>query len=105
VDVSADRSRRTVGRKVGRLADIVAASELDELDRIILEESIHGIVSSGAVQLCRDLNGRMKGQGCDAVVLGCAEIPLIIGDENSPLPTLDSTRLPASAALRRAVAQ
>ena len=39
---------------------------------------------------------------CDAVVLGCTEIPLIIDDANSPLPTLDSTRLLARAALRRA---
>jgi len=46
--------------------------------------------------------GRMKEMGCDAVVLGCTEIPLIMNDENSPLPTLDSTRLPARAALRRA---
>jgi aspartate racemase len=46
---------------------------------------------------------RLKDQGCDAVVLGCTEIPLIINDENSPLPTLDSTRLLARAALKRAV--
>ena len=45
----------------------------------------------------------MKDQGCDAVVLGCTEIPLIINDANSPLPTLDSTRLLARAALKRAV--
>ena len=42
-------------------------------------------------------------RGCDAVVLGCTEIPLIMDDSNSPLPTLDSTRLLARAALRRAV--
>ena len=47
--------------------------------------------------------GRMKGEACDAVVLGCTEIPLIMNDANSPLPTLDSTRLLARAALRRAV--
>jgi len=45
----------------------------------------------------------MKSQGCDAVVLGCTEIPLIVNDANSPLPTLDSTRLLAQAALHRAV--
>jgi aspartate racemase len=45
----------------------------------------------------------MKDQGCDAVVLGCTEIPLIISAENSALPTLDSTRLLARAALKRAV--
>ena len=37
------------------------------------------------------------------MVLGCTEIPLIMNDDNSPLPTLDSTRLLARAALRRAV--
>jgi aspartate racemase len=41
--------------------------------------------------------------GDDAVVLGRTEIPLIISDANAPLPTLDSTRLLARAALRRAV--
>jgi aspartate racemase len=45
---------------------------------------------------------RMKKEGCDAVILGCTEIPLIMNDANSPLPTLDSTRLLARAALRRA---
>jgi aspartate racemase len=47
--------------------------------------------------------GRLEDQGCDAVALGCTEIPLIMNDGNSPLPTLDSTRLLAQAALRRAV--
>jgi len=46
----------------------------------------------------------MKDAGCDAVVLGCTEISLIMNDANSPSPTLDSTRLLARAALRRAVA-
>ena len=47
---------------------------------------------------------KMKRAGCEAVVLGCTEIPLIMNDANSPLPTLDSTRLLARAALRHAVA-
>jgi aspartate racemase len=45
----------------------------------------------------------MKDEACDAVILGCTEIPLIIDDANSPLPTLDSTRLLARAALDRAL--
>jgi len=46
----------------------------------------------------------MKDEGCDAVVLGCTEIPLVISNRNSPLPVLDSTRLLARAALRKSVA-
>ena len=42
-------------------------------------------------------------QGCDAVLLGCTELPLVIDATSSRLPLLDSTRLLATAALRRAV--
>jgi aspartate racemase len=46
----------------------------------------------------------LKARGCDAVALGCTELPLVLNDGNSALPTLDSTRLLARAALRRATA-
>jgi len=63
--------------------------------------SAHKLAAAGAdFLICPD---NLKGEeGCDAVVLGCTEIPLIMSDANSPLPTLDSTRLLARAALRRA---
>jgi len=44
-----------------------------------------------------------KEEHCDAVILGCTEIPLIVTPEISPIPTLDSTRLLARAALRHAL--
>ena len=56
-----------------------------------------------AVAYFQRIIGRMKEEGCDAVVLGCTEIPLLMNDGNSPLPTLDSTRLLARAASARAV--
>jgi len=40
--------------------------------------------------------------GCDAVALACTEIPLLISPADSPLPILDSTRILARAALRKA---
>ncbi|MCG3189392.1 MAG: hypothetical protein LKCHEGNO_01767 [Burkholderiaceae bacterium] len=49
--------------------------------------------------LLRAIDG-LRQRGCDAVVLGCTELPLVIGDANSSLPTLDSTGLLARAALR-----
>lgn len=75
----------------------------DEMNRIIMDELVHGIFKSEAVAAFQRVIGHLKAQSCDAVVLGCTEIPLIIDDSNSPLPTLDSTRLLARAALRRAV--
>ena len=68
-----------------------------------MDELVCGIFTPEAVAYFQQVIGRMKDDGCDAVVLGCTEIPLIINDANSPLPTLDSTRLLARAALQRAV--
>ena len=79
-------------------------AERSEINRIIMDELVPGIIRPEGVALFQQIIARMqREEGCDAVVLGCTEIPLILSDANSPLPTLDSTRLLARAALRRAV--
>ena len=77
-------------------------AERAEINRIIFDELVCGVFRPEAVAYFQGVIARMKDAGCDAVVLGCTEIPLIIDDGNTPLPTLDSTRLLARAALRRA---
>jgi aspartate racemase len=79
------------------------SAECDEMHRIIMDELVYGILKPEAIACFRHVIGRLKDAGCDAAVLGCTEIPLIMNDANSPLPTLDSTRLLATAALGRAV--
>lgn len=78
-------------------------AERTEIDRIIMEELVPGVARPEGVAYFQQVIARMKDEGCDAVILGCTEIPLIISDANSALPALDSTRLLARAALRRAV--
>ncbi len=78
-------------------------AERAEINRIIMDELVYGVFKPEAVAYHQRVIARMKDEGCDAVVLGCTEIPLIMNDSNSALPTLDSTRLLAQAALRRAV--
>ena len=78
-------------------------AEREELNRIIMEELVYGLFKPQSVAAYRQMIENLKAQGCDAVILGCTELPLIMSDANSPLPTLDSTRLLARAALRRAV--
>jgi aspartate racemase len=78
-------------------------AEREEINRIIMEELVCGVFRPEAVAYFQKTMARMKGEGCDAVVLGCTEIPLIMHDGNSPLPVLDSTRLLARAAVERAV--
>jgi aspartate racemase len=80
-----------------------AAVEREEIDRIIMEELVYGVFRPAAVAYFQRVIERLKSEGCEAVVLGCTEIPLIMNDSNSPLPTLDSTRLLARAALAEAV--
>ena len=79
-------------------------AERDEVNTIIMDELVRGITTPTGVAALQRVIGRLKSEGCDAVVLGCTELPIVLDDANSPLPTLDSTRLLARAALRRAVA-
>jgi aspartate racemase len=80
----------------------------DEADRlrindIIFKELVNGIFLESSRLYFNEVTARLKAQDCDAVVLGCTEIPLIVRPDDSPLPTLDSTRLLARAALRKAL--
>ncbi len=78
------------------------ADECATINRFIYDELVRGVCTPAATEYHQQVIARLKSEGCEAVVLGCTEIPLIIGDANSALPTLDSTRLLAHAALRRA---
>jgi aspartate racemase len=80
-----------------------AEDERAGINRIIFEELVHGEFKPEAVSYFQKVIKGLKAQGCDSVVLGCTEIPLLMNDGNSPLPTLDSTRLLARAALKHAM--
>lgn len=77
-------------------------ADREEMGRIIMEELIYGDFRPEGVAFFQEVIRSLEARGCDAVILGCTEIPLIIDDTNSALPTLDSTRLLARAALKRA---
>jgi len=78
------------------------AGEREEINRIIFDELVRGVFRPEAVLTLQRVMERMKSEGCDAVVLGCTEIPLIVRPDDCPLPTLDSTRLLARAAIKEA---
>jgi aspartate racemase len=80
----------------------------DEADRVRINEIIFGELVKGVFPEAsrlyfNEVADKLKARGCDAVVLGCTEIPLIVRPDDTPLPTLDSTRLLARAALRKAL--
>lgn len=81
---------------------IPKVKDREHINEIIFNELVYGCFSSETRAYFKEVIGRLKNQGCDAVVLGCTEIPLLVTQESSPLPMLDSTRLLARAALKEA---
>jgi aspartate racemase len=79
------------------------AVEREEIDRIIFSELVHGVLTERSRRYFNTVIQAMKDRGCDGVVLGCTEIPLLVDPDDCPLPTLDSTRLLARAALKAAL--
>lgn len=82
---------------------IPRAEQRERINSIIFEELVNGQFLPRSLAYHIEVIRTMKDEGCDAVVLGCTEIPLLVTPESSPLPTLDSTRLLAKAAVRKAV--
>jgi aspartate racemase len=74
-------------------------AERDEMNRIIFDELVRGQFTGTSRSRVVKMIEELKREGCDAVALSCTEIPLLIGDDVSPLPILDSTRLLAKAAV------
>jgi aspartate racemase len=75
----------------------------ERINQIIFDELVNGQFLPRSLAYYVEVIRSLKDEGCDAVVLGCTEIPLLVTLESSPLPTLDSTRLLARAAVRKAV--
>jgi len=80
------------------------AEEREEVSRIIMDELVAGVFKADSIRYIQGVIASMQRAGCDAVVLGCTELPLILNDANAALPVLDSTRLLARAALKKAMA-
>ena len=82
---------------------IPKAEQRERINHIIFDELVNGQFLPRSLAYYVEVIRSLKDEGCDAVVLGCTEIPLLVTAEASPLPTLDSTRLLARAAVRKAV--
>jgi aspartate racemase len=82
---------------------VPAAEQRERLNQIIFDELVNGQFLPRSLAYYVETIRAMKDEGADAVALACTEIPLLVGPESSPLPVLDSTRLLAKAAVRKAV--
>ena len=90
-------------RAMGIECEIPSADQRTRINALIFDELVYGRFEEPTRSYFSHVIAEGKSRGIDAAVLGCTEIPLLIGDADSPLPTLDSTRILARAALHRAV--
>jgi aspartate racemase len=89
--------------RLGISAVVPQAADFDTVDRIIFAELVDGVFSDQSRQAYYGVIARLRERGCDSAALACTEIPLLVRPEESPLPTLDSTRLLARAAVVEAL--
>ncbi|MGH3055074.1 MAG: aspartate/glutamate racemase family protein [Gaiellaceae bacterium] len=87
---------------LGVAAEIPDPADRAHINDAIFNDLVYGRFETPTRSYFRHVIEQLKQRGCDAVVLGCTEIPLLISEADSPLPTLDSTRILARAALRHA---
>jgi aspartate racemase len=93
---------RVLGAR-GMEAVMPPAEDQQLVDGVIFDELVNGVFTDASRQAYVRVIERLAARGCDAVALVCTEIPLLVTPEVSPLPTLDSTRLLARAALEVAI--
>ncbi len=86
-------------------SEIPDEADRERINEIIFKELVNGVFPEASRLYFNEVAEKLKARGCDAVVLGCTEIPLIVRPDDTPLPTLDSTRLLARAAIKRALGQ
>lgn len=79
------------------------ASDRAVVHRIIYEELVHGDIRATSRQAYREVIARLVARGAEAIILGCTEIMLLVGQEDSPVPLFDTTALHAQAAVERAL--
>lgn len=82
---------------------VPSSEQREKINQIIFDELVNAEFTPHSMAYFREVIRGLAEEGCDAVVLGCTEIPLLVTPDASPLPTLDSTRLLARAALRKSV--
>ena len=83
--------------------EIPNSEQREVINRIIFDQLVYGVFEDESRTAFIMVIEELQARGCDGIVLGCTEIPLLIRPKDSPLPTLDSTRILARAALRESV--
>lgn len=96
--------RERLAERFGLEVIVPAAEDRATVHRIIYDELVAGTIREESREAYRAVIARLVAQGAEGVILGCTEIGLLVGDGDSPVPSFDTTRLHAMAALDFALA-
>lgn len=78
--------------------------EMEFVNLKISSELENGIVKEKTLESFRKIIGRMqKENGIEAIILGCTELPLLLNDEVSPVPCLDTMKIHVETLISRIV--
>jgi aspartate racemase len=73
------------------------------VNEVIYNELVAGQISDESRSEFIAIIRKLAGRGAKGVILGCTEIPLLVGDEDAGLPLFDTTAIHAEAALNYAL--
>lgn len=90
-------------RRYGIATLVPDAADQEAIQHVIDSELVRGVTTAESTRRLQGVIRALEGQGAEAVILGCTEIPLLINAANSPLPLLDSTQILAERALQEAL--
>jgi len=83
--------------------DVPGREARERINALTFDELVYGRFTEPTRAYFGGIIAEGRDRGCDVVALACTEFPLLIGESDSALPILDSTRILARAALREAV--
>jgi aspartate racemase len=91
--------------RIGVETQIPLKNEQENIERFIFAEMVRGIFTPQARSCVMQVIERLRADGCDAVGMCCTELPMLVGETDTAIPLLDSTRILALAALNRVSAR
>jgi aspartate racemase len=100
-----DFYRQRLVERHGLQVLIPTPPERDVVHRVIYEELCLGKVEPASRLAFQRIMAALAARGAQAIILGCTEICLLVGQQDAELPLFDTTAIHAGEAARRAVAQ
>jgi aspartate racemase len=89
-----------LGERHGIAVDLPGPEARETLQSIIIDELALGDIRQTSKAACLAIVERLAADGAEGVIVGCTELPLLIGQHDTEIPLFDTTRLHAEAAVR-----